>query len=136
MVMNYAALRSGYAHLVEQDIRAVVDACGYAAQRTDRAPVVVKVILEMCYLSEEEKRLGVELCVAAGANFVKTSTGMGPGGATLKDVALLRRLAPPEMGVKAAGGIKTAAECERFLEAGASRLGTSATAAIADEMSV
>ncbi len=135
MVMNYAALRSGYDHLVEQDIRAVVNACGYAAQRMDRAPTVVKVILEMCYLSEAEKELAVELCANAGASFVKTSTGMGPGGATLEDVALLRRLAPPEMGVKAAGGIRTVADCERFLAAGASRIGTSATAAIAAELS-
>lgn len=134
MVMNYAALRSGYDHLVEQDVRAVVDACGYAAQRLDRPPVVVKVILEMCYLSEAEKERAVTLCVAAGASFVKTSTGTGPGGATLEDVRLLRRLAPPELGVKAAGGIKTVAECESFLAAGASRIGTSATAAIAAEL--
>jgi deoxyribose-phosphate aldolase len=134
LVMNYAALRSGYKHLVEQDLRAVIAACGYAAQRMGRAPVVVKVILETCYLDEDQKRLAVELAVRAGADFVKTSTGMGSGGATVEDVALLRRLAPSEVGVKAAGGIRSLADCRRLLEAGADRLGTSATAVIAAKL--
>jgi deoxyribose-phosphate aldolase len=134
MVMNYSALRSGYDHLVEQDIRAVVEACGFAAQRISRTPVRVKVILETCYLSEAQKEQAVALCVAAGASWVKTSTGLGPAGATVEDVALLRRLAPPEVSVKAAGGIRTVADCRRFLAAGADRLGTSATAAIAAEL--
>jgi len=134
LVMNYAALRSGYHHLVEQDLRAVIAACGYAAQRMSRLPVIVKVILETCYLSEEEKHLAVAMCVSAGASFVKTSTGLGPGGATVEDVALLRRLAPPEVGVKAAGGIRTVADCRRLLAAGADRLGTSTTAALAAEL--
>ncbi len=139
LVMNYTALRSGYQHLVEQDLRAVIAACGYAAQRMaregqDSHPPLVKVILETCYLSEDQKRLAVELAVRAGADYVKTSTGTGPEGATVEDVALLRKLAPPEVGVKAAGGIRTVEDCRRLLEAGADRLGTSATAQIAAEL--
>ncbi|HEY3398090.1 MAG TPA: deoxyribose-phosphate aldolase [Armatimonadota bacterium] len=135
MVMNYSALRSGYYDLVEQDMRAVVAACGHAAQRRGRPPVVVKVILETCYLDDGQKARAVALAVAAGVSFVKTSTGVGPAGATGEDVALLRRLAPPSVGVKAAGGIRTVADCRRFLEAGATRLGTSATEQIARELS-
>lgn len=134
MVMNYSALRSGLAELVQADIAAVVGACGYAAQRLGRKPVVVKVILEMCYLTEAEKRQAVEIAVAAGADYVKTSTGMGPGGATVEDVALLRSLAPPEVKVKAAGGIRTLEDCCRMLAAGADRIGTSATEKIAEEL--
>lgn len=134
MVMNYSALRSGLTELVEADIRAVVSTCGYAAQRLGRAPVTVKVILELCYLTEAEKRLAVELAVAAGADFLKTSTGLGPGGATVEDVALLRELAPAHVKIKAAGGIRTAEDCRRMVAAGADRIGTSATARIAEEL--
>lgn len=134
MVMNYSALRSGYRDLVEQDIRAVVGVCGYAAQRLGRPPVVVKVILETCYLSEGEKRLAVELAVEAGADFVKTSTGLGPAGATVEDIALMRQIAPDHVGVKAAGGIRSLAQCRELVEAGANRLGTSATEQIAQEI--
>lgn len=134
MVMNYSALRSGLADLVEADIAAVVGTCGYAAQRLGRKPVVVKVILEMCYLTEAEKRQAVALAVAAGADYVKTSTGMGPGGATVEDVALLREVAPPEVKVKAAGGIRTLEDCCRMIAAGADRIGTSATERIAEEL--
>jgi deoxyribose-phosphate aldolase len=134
VVLNYSALRSGREELAEADLRAVVGACGYAAQRLGRAPVVVKVILELCYLTAPEKRRAVEIAVAAGANYVKTSTGLGPGGATVEDVALLRELAPPEVGVKAAGGIRTVEDCRRMLAAGADRIGTSATERIAEEL--
>lgn len=134
MVMNYSALRSGYRDLVEQDVRAVVSACGYAAQRLGRSPIVVKVILETCYLSEKEKRLAVELAVEAGADFVKTSTGLGPGGATREDVVLMRQIAPDQVGVKAAGGIRSVAQCRQLVKAGANRLGTSATQQIAEEI--
>ena len=134
VVLNYSALRSGRESLAEADLRAVIGVCGYAAQRLRRAPVVVKVILELCYLSAPEKRRAVEIAVAAGADYVKTSTGLGPGGATVEEVALLRELAPPEVGVKAAGGIRTAEDCRRMLQAGADRIGTSATERIAEEM--
>jgi deoxyribose-phosphate aldolase len=134
VVLNYSVLRSGREDWAEADLRAVIGACGYAAQRLRRPPVLVKVILELCYLSAPEKRRAVEIAVAAGADFVKTSTGLGPGGATGEDVALLRKLAPPHVGVKAAGGIRTAQDCRRLLEAGADRLGTSATASIAEEL--
>jgi len=134
MVMNYSALRSGLLGLVEADIRAVVGACGYAAQRLGQQPIVVKVILEMCYLTEGEKRQAVEFAVAAGADYVKTSTGLGPAGATVEDVEFLRELAPPEVKVKAAGGIRTVEDCRRMIEAGADRIGTSATERIAEEL--
>jgi deoxyribose-phosphate aldolase len=134
VVMNYSALRSGREEWVEADLRAVVGACGYAAQRLARAPIVVKVILETCYLTEPEKRRAVEIAVAAGADYVKTSTGLGPGGATVEDVGLLRELAPAGVGVKAAGGIRTVEECRRMLAAGADRIGTSATERIAEEL--
>ena len=134
MVMNYSALRSGLTELVEADIRAVIGSCGYAAQRLGRRPVTVKVILEMCYLTEAEKRLAAEIAGAAGADYLKTSTGLGPGGATVEDVALLRELAPPGVKIKAAGGIRTVEDCRRMLAAGADRLGTSATAMIAEEL--
>jgi deoxyribose-phosphate aldolase len=103
------------------DLVAVVRAAGAAA---------VKVILEMGALSDAEKAAACALARAAGAAFVKTSTGFGPGGATVEDVALLRGLVGPGAGVKASGGIRTAAEALGMVRAGASRLGTSASVAI------
>jgi deoxyribose-phosphate aldolase len=117
MVINVGALKAGDEPLVEADIRAVVAAVG--------AGVPVKVILETALLKDGEKVRGCELAVAAGAAFVKTSTGFGPGGATVEDVALLRRAAGPDVGVKAAGGIRTRLQAEGMIAAGANRLGTS-----------
>jgi deoxyribose-phosphate aldolase len=93
----------------------------------------VKVILEMCYLDQREKIIGCLLCKEAGADFVKTSTGFGPGGATLADVTLMRRVVGPGMGVKAAGGIRTLQDARQMIAAGASRLGASAGIAILKE---
>ena len=117
MVMNIGALKSGDVDRVENDIRGVVEVC-------DAARAAVKVILETGFLSDPEK---------AGADFVKTSTGFGPSGATEADVRLLRQTVGPEMGVKAAGGIRTLSDALRMLEAGASRLGSSASVAIVEE---
>ena len=119
MVINIGALKSKDFGTVERDIHAVVD-CG-------KPRATVKVILENAYLTDEEKAEGCALAKAAGADYVKTSTGFGPGGATVEDVELMRRVVGPEMGVKAAGGIRDAAIARRMIEAGATRLGASAS---------
>jgi deoxyribose-phosphate aldolase len=125
MVINVAALKEGDYAAVTEDIRAV---CAAAA----KAPrsVSVKVILEMALLTDEEKIAGATLAKAAGAQFVKTSTGFGPGGATAEDVALLRATVGDDMGVKAAGGIRDAETANAMIEAGASRIGASRTVSI------
>jgi deoxyribose-phosphate aldolase len=124
MVINLGALKDRDLVRVFYDIRAVVEA---ASGRP------VKVILETGYLTDAEKRLGARLAVRAGAAFVKTSTGFGPTGATVVDVALLRRVVPRSVGVKAAGGIRTYRDALALLDAGADLLGTSATDAILRE---
>ncbi len=122
MVLPIGLLRAGLERAVREDIAAVV------AASSGR---IVKVILETACLAEEEKIRGVRLSCEAGAAFVKTSTGFGPGGATEGDVALLRREAGITMGVKAAGGIRDAIHALRMISCGADRIGTSAGAAIA-----
>ena len=121
MVINVGALKSGNAALVESDIRAVVEASG------DK---LVKVIIEACLLTDEEKVLACQLAQKAGADFVKTSTGFSTGGATLPDVQLMRQTVGPDMGVKAAGGARSYADAVAFVEAGATRIGTSSGVAI------
>jgi len=123
MVIDIGALRSGDLALVERDIAGVAAVC-----RTTGA--VCKVIIEVALLTDEEKVVACLLAKRASADFVKTSTGFGPGGATVRDVALMRRAVGPEMGVKAAGGIRTRADAEAMIAAGATRLGTSAGVAI------
>jgi deoxyribose-phosphate aldolase len=118
MVINIGALKSRDYALVEQDIRGVVQASG--------RDTVVKVILETSLLSREEKVMGATLAKAAGADFVKTSTGFAGGGATVEDVQLLRDVVGPEIGVKASGGIRSKEDAEAMVEAGANRLGASA----------
>jgi len=119
MVINVGALKSRDHDLVERDIRAVVEAC--------RNIVVSKVIIEAALLTDEEKEAACRLAKSAGADFVKTSTGFGPGGATAHDVALMRAIVGDEMGVKAAGGIRDAETAREMIEAGASRIGASAS---------
>lgn len=120
MVIHVSALKSGdYASLLSE-IRAVREATQKAAR-----PIVLKVILECALLTDEEKVAGAIVAKAAGADFVKTSTGFGPGGATPEDVALLRKVVGPTMGVKASGGIRDYQTAVRLVEAGASRLGAS-----------
>ncbi|MCL6480663.1 MAG: deoxyribose-phosphate aldolase [Firmicutes bacterium] len=126
MVLNLGALKSGQDEVVESDIRSVVEAC-------HRGGATCKVILETALLTLEEK---VRACLAskhAGADFVKTSTGFGPGGATAEDVALMRCVVGPEMGVKAAGGIRSLEELRRMVAAGATRIGASASVRILEE---
>ncbi len=121
MVLNLGAFKAKDFALVTQDIRAVVDAA-------DGFPV--KVILETAMLSDQEIVQACTLAVDAGARFVKTSTGFGPGGATLESVALMRKTVGPNIGVKASGGISTFNDAISMIEAGADRIGASASVAI------
>jgi deoxyribose-phosphate aldolase len=121
MVINQGALKSRDYALVQDDIRKVVEAS---------RPARVKVILETGALSQEEKVIAISLSKVAGAAFVKTSTGFGPGGATTEDIALMRRLVGNELGVKASGGVRTCEDAEKMRAAGASRIGASASVAI------
>ena len=127
MVINIGALKSGQEQVVQDDIAAVVNAARPAGALT-------KVIIETTYLTEDEKIRACLLTKAAGADFVKTSTGFGPSGATVEDVALMRRTVGPEMGIKAAGGIRTAADAQAMIGAGATRIGASAGARIVAEL--
>ena len=119
MVINVGALKSGDLHLVESDIRAVTSAC----RETN---VLSKVIIETALLSDEEKVTACTLARAAAADFVKTSTGFGPGGATAEDVALMRRIVGEDMGIKASGGVRTLEGVKAMVAAGATRIGASA----------
>lgn len=122
MVINVGALKSGDYDLVKRDIEAVAEAA--------RGRALVKVILETALLTDEEKVKACLLAKLAGADFVKTSTGFGPGGATVEDVRLMRKVVGADMGVKAAGGIRTLETARKMVEAGASRIGASASVAI------
>lgn len=122
MVLNVGALKSGDREAVLRDVKAVVEAC------EGKAPV--KVIIETCYLTDDEKREASLICREAGADFVKTSTGFGTGGATVEDVALIRSVVGPEMGIKASGGVRDLEFAKRLVSAGATRLGASSSVAI------
>lgn len=121
MVINIGALKAGNDALVLDDIKAVVDASG------DK---LVKVIIEACLLTDEEKVRACQLSKEAGADYVKTSTGFSTGGATVADVALMRKTVGPDMGVKASGGARSYEDAIAFIEAGASRIGASSGVAI------
>jgi deoxyribose-phosphate aldolase len=126
MVINVGALKSGDLHLVERDIEAVVAPCRDCG-------VLSKVIIEAALLSDDEKITACTLAKAAGADYVKTSTGFGPGGATPADVALMRRVVGAEMGVKAAGGVRDLESLKAMVAAGATRVGASASIKIVQE---
>lgn len=121
MVINVGALKAGNDALVLDDIKAVVDASG------DK---LVKVIIEACLLTDDEKVRACQLSKEAGADYVKTSTGFSTGGATVTDVALMRKTVGPDMGVKASGGARSYEDAIAFIEAGASRIGASSGVAI------
>lgn len=123
-VINIGALKDGNDAFVEADIRAVVEAA---------APAIVKVIIETCYLTEEEKKRACALALNAGAAFVKTSTGFGSGGATVEDVKLMKAYVGDRALIKAAGGIRSKADALQMIEAGADRIGASAGIAIVTE---
>lgn len=116
MVLNVSALKDGEDDYVREEIKTLKACCGSK---------VLKVILECCLLTDEEKERACLLAKEAGADFVKTSTGFSKGGATVHDVALMRKAVGPEMGVKAAGGIRDRETMEKMVEAGATRIGTS-----------
>lgn len=122
MVLNIGELCGGNHDAVARDIRAVVEAAHSSRPR----PAIVKVILETALLDESQKRAACRLAKLAGAEFVKTSTGFGPHGATVEDVSLLREAVGREMGVKASGGIRTLDDLKKMVSAGANRIGTSA----------
>jgi deoxyribose-phosphate aldolase len=119
MVINVGALKSGDLRVVERDIEAVVSPCR-------ECDVLSKVIIEAALLTDDEKVTACTLAKAAGADYVKTSTGFGPGGATAADVALMRRVVGTEMGVKAAGGVRDLESVNAMIAAGATRVGASA----------
>lgn len=127
-VINIGSIKSGDFNLALKDVRAVVNAAAGKAR--------VKVILEMCYLDKREKIIACLICKQAGADFVKTSTGFGAGGATTEDVSLMRRVVGAGMGVKAAGGIRTLNDAQQMIIAGANRLGASAGITILKEAGV
>lgn len=126
MVINVGALKSGDLRVVERDIEAVTDPCRQAG-------ALSKVIIEAALLTDDEKVTACTLAKAAGANFVKTSTGFGPGGATVADVMLMRRVVGEEMGVKAAGGVRDYEGLKAMVAAGATRVGASAGIKIMQE---
>ncbi|HZR30750.1 MAG TPA: deoxyribose-phosphate aldolase [Terriglobales bacterium] len=126
MVLNIGALKSGESKFVENDIRAV-------AERAHDGNAILKVILEMTLLTPDEKRLACELSLAAGADFVKTSTGL-VGGATEEDVRLMRSVVGERAGIKASGGVRNAADMAKMVAAGATRIGTSSGVSIVREL--
>lgn len=122
MVVNIGKIKSKQWVDVSRDIEAVVQAA--------KGKALTKVILETCLLSDAEKTKVSEICKQAGADFVKTSTGFSTGGATVEDIALMRKVVGPDMGVKASGGVRDAKTAKAMIEAGATRLGTSSGIAI------
>jgi deoxyribose-phosphate aldolase len=125
MVINIGALRSGKTDYVREDIRAVVEAA--------RGRALVKVILENAYLTDEQKVQGCKLVEQAGADFVKTSTGFAPSGATIEDLKLMRASVGPQVQVKAAGGVRSLDAILAVIDVGVTRVGATATASILDE---
>jgi deoxyribose-phosphate aldolase len=126
MVINIGAAKAGLWEAVTEDIRQVVKAADGA---------VVKVIIETGLLTDDEKRHACQAVLDAGAQYVKTSTGFGPGGATVEDVRLLKQVVGDKIGIKASGGVRTKEQAQELIAAGATRLGTSAGIAIADKVS-
>jgi deoxyribose-phosphate aldolase len=128
MVINIGALKDKNYQLVENDIRAVVDAA--------KGKALTKVIIETSLLTKEEKVRACELAVKAGADFVKTSTGFSTGGATIEDIAIMRQTVGPKMGVKASGGVRNTEDAQKMIEAGATRIGASSGIAILKGLTV
>ncbi|WP_370297318.1 deoxyribose-phosphate aldolase [Rossellomorea marisflavi] len=117
MVINIGALKSGDDALVKRDMEAVVAA--------SKGKALSKVIIETCLLTDEEKVKACKLAVEAGADYVKTSTGFSTGGATVADIALMRKTVGPDIGIKASGGVRSLEDAQNMIEAGATRLGAS-----------
>jgi deoxyribose-phosphate aldolase len=135
MVLNIRELQRDNLDLVQKEIQSLADLCQeFSAKRKHKNPVISKVILETCYLTNEQKIQACNICRDVGVDFVKTSTGFGSAGATVEDVALMRNTVGPTMGVKASGGIRDLATFEAMVEAGANRIGTSNGVAIMKDL--
>lgn len=132
MVLNVGALKSGRLELVKRGVEAVVKLCRAKEPEIGEA-LIIKVIIEACYLTDQEKKQVSEMVKKVGADFVKTSTGFGSGGATIKDVKLMREAVGFDLGVKASGGIKDCDQAIAMIEAGATRIGTSSAIQILEE---
>ena len=126
MVINIGALKSAQDNVVESDIRGVVET-------SHRLGAICKVILETALLTVEEKMRAAAICKNAGADFVKTSTGFSIAGATAEDIALLRAVVGPEIGIKAAGGVRTLEDLKKMVAAGATRIGASSSVRIMEQ---
>jgi len=125
MVINIGALKNGDLDAVKKDIEAVVNAA--------KGQALVKVIIETCLLTDDEKKTACRLAAEAGADYVKTSTGFSTGGATASDIQLMRETVGPEIGVKASGGVRSALDAKAMIDAGATRIGTSSGVNIVKE---
>lgn len=133
VVMNISQFLSGNFNYVAEELANINQEVSVVAMNNGLNDIVVKVIIETCYLNEKMKRFVTQIVAASGADFVKTSTGFGPGGATPEDVAILREEAPDGLAVKASGGIRTLDDALELLNAGASRLGMSSSVAVIKE---
>ncbi len=133
VVMNVSRFLSGNFSYVAEELSSVTQEVGVVAMNNGLNDAVVKVIIETAYLTDEMKRLAVQIVASSGADFVKTSTGFAPAGASPQDVSLLRKEAPEGLAVKASGGIKTLKDAMEIVNAGASRLGMSASVSIMEE---
>jgi len=133
VVMNVSRFLSGDFSFVAEELSSVTQEVGVVAMNNGLNDAVVKVIIETAYLTDEMKRLAVQIIASSDADFVKTSTGFAPTGATAHDVALLRKEAPEGLAVKASGGIRTLEDAMELVNAGASRLGMSASVSIMEE---
>jgi len=132
VVANIGAIKSGELGVVQREITELIESIRVTGMTEDARRTLIKVIVEMAYLTEREKIAVCEIVRDSGADFIKTSTGTAPTGATVEDIRLIRGVVGPDMGVKAAGGIRTAAQAVAMLDAGASRIGTSTAAQIVD----
>lgn len=132
-VLNISKFKSGDYDAVMQDLKELADATHMGTIGDDSRRVLLKIIIETCYLTNEEKALASQMVRDSGADFIKTSTGTGPAGATVEDIRLIRRaVGPAAIGVKASGGIKTLQTALQMLDAGANRIGTSSGVALFD----
>ncbi|NLN74701.1 MAG: deoxyribose-phosphate aldolase [Armatimonadetes bacterium] len=132
VVINIGALKSGERNIVEGEVSELIDTARMTGMTQDAKRTVLKFIIECYYLTDEEKTTACEIIRDAGGDFIKTSTGTAPGGATVEDIRLIRRIVGPDIGVKAAGGIRTTEQAMSMLDAGASRIGASNAAAIVE----
>jgi deoxyribose-phosphate aldolase len=132
IVINISALKSGEKQIVEAEVKELVDVARITGMTQDAKRTTLKFIIECYYLTDDEKKIACEIIRDAGGDFVKTSTGTAPGGPTVEDIRLIRNIVGPDIGVKAAGGIRTTEQAMAMLDAGASRIGTSNAAAIVE----